>query len=429
MRFRDHLARLDAEGSLTRIEREVDPRFEVASLLKQHEGHPVLFPHVKGSPLPVAGNLLSRMELLCQSLGIAKEEWIERLDAAIHRPGPVEEGPADFEYLEPDLDLLPILTHYPKDQGPYVTSAVVFARRGELQNLSFHRFSRIGKDRFVGRLVEKRDLHTMYCDAREHGEDLEVALGIGNSSGVLVAGATSVARGVYELGIAAALEGGIRVTPAKTNRTSYPVDTEVVLEGRILHDESVAEGPFVDLTNTYDVVRVQPVFVVERMALRKGAVYHALLPGGHEHRLLMGAPRTPTIYRSLRDAGIAARNVYLTEGGSGWLDAVVAIEKRSEADPRRAIDAAIRGHRSLKRITIVDADVDVTNPDEVTYAVTMYWEAGKEVVMHGVKGSSLDPMATPEGVGSKLGVDATRPLTVPPEKELKMRKAELSAGD
>ena len=421
------IAALDAEGRLTRVSERVSPRFDIAARLKHLDGHPTLFDNVEGSALPVAGNLLSTMDLLSGSLRFRKEEWIERLTAALGQPGPVTEGPGEFDYFEPDLDLIPILTHYPKDQGAYVTSGVVFAERGDQRNLSFHRLSRIGKDRLVGRLVEKRDLHTLYLDAREHGEDLEVAVGIGNSSGVLVAGATSVARGSYELGIAAALEDGVVVTPAKTNRTRYPVDTEIVLEGRILHDETAKEGPFVDLTNTYDVVRVQPVFVIDTIALRKHAVYHALLPGGNEHRLLMGAPRTPTIYAALRAAGLDVTNVFLTEGGSGWLDAVIAIRKRRDEDARAAIDAAIRGHRSLKKITIVDSDVDVTDPNEVNYAVTMYWEAGKELVLTGVKGSSLDPMATPEGIGSKLAIDATRPCLVPPEKELKMKKAELAA--
>lgn len=426
MKFRENLARLDSEGSLARVAKPVNPKFEVSALLKKYEGKPVLFESVEGSPVPIAGNLLSSMDLLCDSLGIRKEEWIERLSSAMRTPGTVRVGRADFRYFEPDLDLVPILTHYPKDQGVYVTSGVVFARRGKLQNISFHRLSRIGKDRFVGRLVEKRDLHTMYLDAKEHGEDLDIAVAIGNSSGVLVAGATSVERGVYELGIAAALEGGIEVSRARTNSTSYPTDTEIVLEGKILHDETTREGPFVDLTNTYDVVRDQPVFAIETIAMRKDAVYHALLPGGHEHRLLMGAPRTPTIYTALRDAGVDVKNVYLTEGGSGWLDAVVAIRKRDDRDARTAIEAAIRGHRSLKKITIVDDDVDVTDPNEVNYAVTMYWEAGKEVVMKGVKGSSLDPMATSDGIGSKLAIDATRPLSVPAEKELKMKRAELA---
>jgi UbiD family decarboxylase len=428
MKFRDHLERLAGSGRLTKVAEPVRAAHEVATQLRKYEGRPVLFENVDGGSIPVAGNLLSTMDLLCESLGAGKADWIQRLDHAIEHPGAIREVSGAFEYLEPDLDLVPILTHYPKDMGPYITSGVVFASRGTQRNLSFHRLCRIGPDRLVGRLVERRDLHTMYLDARDHKEDLAVSVAIGNSSGVLVAGATSVERGRYELGIAAALEGGIEVVKAKTNATEYPADTEIVLEGRILHDEQVREGPFVDLTNTYDVVRTQPVFAIDRIALRKGAVYHGLLPGGHEHRLLMGAPRTPTVYRALRSRGIDVRNVYLTPGGSGWLDAVVAIRKHSDADPKAAIEAAVAGHQSLKKITIVDDDVDVTNPDDVNYALTMYWEAGKELVLRGVKGSSLDPMATPDGMGSKLGLDATRPLIVPEEKALKMSRAEFGPG-
>ena len=428
MTFRGDLDRLDSSGGVTRVSKPVQPRFEVARLLKEHEGTPMLFENVQGSPIPVAGNLFSRMDLLAASLGIPREKWIERLTFAIDHPAPVREGRGEFDYVEPDLDLLPILTHYPKDQGPYVTSGVVFARYGDRRNLSFHRLSRLSRDRFVGRLVEQRDLHAMYLDARDHGEDVQVSVGIGNSAAVLVAGATSAGRGLYELGIATSLDPTLTVTGARSNSTSYPVDTEIVLEGRILQDETAREGPFVDLTNTYDVVREQPVFVIDQIAMRPGAVYHALLPGGNEHRLLMGAPRTPTIYRSLKGSGIDVRDVHLTVGGSGWLDAVIAIAKRSEGDPRLAIEAAIRGHRSLKRITIVDPDVDVTDPNDVEYAVTMYWEAGRELILEGVKGSSLDPMATPEGIGSKLGIDATRPLVVPPEKALKMQRARFVTG-
>ena len=426
MKFRDFLERLDSDHRVTHVSRHLDPRFEVARVLKEHEGQPVLLEDVGPGTIPVGGNLLSRMDLLAESLGMGPKEWIDRLASAWQHPGPLREGTGEFDYLEPDLDLIPILTHYPKDQGPYITSGVVFARQGDRRNLSFHRLSRIGKDRFVGRLVEHRDLDTMYREARDHGEDLEVAVVVGNRSGVLVAGATSLGPGTYELGIAAALEGGIELAEARTNGTRYPTDSEIVFEGKILHDETAPEGPFVDLTNTYDVVRVQPVFAVDRIAVRKGAVYHALLPGGNEHRLLMGAPRTPTIYAALQQAGIDVTNVFLTVGGSGWLDAVVAIRKRTESDPRRAIDAAIAGHRSLKKITIVDADVDVTDPNEVNYAVTMYWDAGREFVLRGVKGSSLDPMASPDGIGSKLAFDATRPLHVPPDRAPKMTKAELA---
>ncbi len=242
---------------------------------------------------------------------------------------------------------------------------------------------------------------------------------------MLIGGATSVERGFYELKIASALEHGIEVVKAKTNSIEYPADAEIVLEGRLLHDETAKEGPFVDLTNTYDIIREQPVFAIDAIAMKAGPIYQALLPGGNEHKILMGAPRAPTIFKAVKEAGIDVVDVYVTEGGSGWLDAVISIRKRSEEDPKKAIEAAIKGHKSLKKITIVDDDIDITNPNEVNYAVTMYWQAGKESVISGVKGSTLDPMATPDGIGSKLAIDATKPLNVPDEKLVKFKKAKM----
>ncbi len=429
MKFREFLEKLDSEKKLIHISKEVSTNYEIAAYLKKYDGKPLIFENVKkgeSSSMKVAGNLLSSMDLLCEGLNISKEQFVEHMQLAIENPKGIESAQSSsFIYKEPDLDQLPILKHYPFDQGAYITSGVVFAEHSGVKNISFHRLAVIGKDRLVGRLVEQRDLHTMYVDAKEHGEDVEVAIAIGNSVGVLVAGATTVARGFYELTIASSLENGIKVAKAKTNKIEYPVDSEIVLEGRILHDETAKEGPFVDLTNTYDVIREQPVFVIDKIAVQENPIYQALLPGGNEHKILMGAPRTPTIYKALKDAGIDVVNVYLTEGGSGWLDAAISIRKKSDEDPKKAIYAAIQGHKSLKKITIVDDDIDVTDPNDVNYAVTMYWRAGKEIILDNVKGSSLDPMGTPDGMGSKLCIDATRPLNVPKEKMMKMKKASI----
>ncbi|MGC9157045.1 MAG: UbiD family decarboxylase [Candidatus Micrarchaeia archaeon] len=427
MQLLPFVEKLNSENKLLHISKEVSTDYEIAAYLKKYDGRPVVFENVKGSQIKVVGNLMSNMDLFCEWLDIDKRAWIQTLKNAIENPGTFREASNNpFMFYEPDLPSLPILKHYPKDQGKYITSGVVFASRNGIRNMSFHRLAVLGENRLVGRLVEQRDLHMLYLDAKEHGEDLDVAIAIGNSAGVLVAAATSVERGKYELGIASALERRpIEVVQAKTNTAHYPADSLIVLEGKILHDETAKEGPFVDLTNTYDIVREQPVFVIDRVAMQKDAVYQALLPGGNEHKILMGAPRTPTIYKALADSGIDVADIYLTEGGSGWLDVVIAIRKKSEEDPKKAFDAAIKGHRSLKKITVVDDDINPRDANDVNYAVTMYWRAGKETVLDNVKGSSLDPMATPDGFGSKLFIDATRPLNVPEEKLLKMKKASM----
>jgi len=426
MILRSYVDKLRNENKLIEISKQVSPKYEIAAILKELDGKPVYFDNVENCEMPVVGNLFSSPDLLASSINIKKEGWIKKMIAAIEKPGQLVDGTNRFEYREPDLDTLSILTHYPMDPGPYITSDVTLAKKGDKRNASVHRMLKLGKDRLTVRLVEKRDLHTMYMNAKEHGEDLPVAITIGNSPSVMIAASTTVSWEMYELELAAALEGQpIEVVSGKTIPIKYPCDSEIVLEGRILHDETEKEGPFLDLTETYDVVREQPVIVIDKIAVQKNPIFHALLPAGNDHKLLMGQPRTPTIYKSLLDAGIGVDDVYLTVGGSGWLDAVVSIKKKSELDGKRSIDAVIEGHKSVKKITIVDDGIDITNPDYVNYAVTMYWEAGKEHITKGVKGSSLDPMGTPEGIGSKIGIDATKPLVVPEEKKGKMERAKI----
>jgi len=416
MDFREFIGKLSERGALTKIRRPVSALHETAALLKQLDGRPVYLERVKGYDMPVAGNLLSSMDLLAEGIGIERRKWIGAINGAIDRPGKLRVVERTHKYAKPDLDLLPILSHHERDAGPYITSSVVIAQRGTVRNASIHRLLKLGRDRVTARLVEKRDLHSLYLDAKEHGEDLPVSIAIGNSPSVLIAASTSAPSSKkFELEIAAALDGRpLDVAEGKTNNIVYPVGSEIILEGKILHDETAREGPFADLTGTYDVAREQPVIAIETMASRQGPIYQAILPAGNEHKLLMGQPRTPAIYKTVRASGIDVKDVFMTPEGAGWLDAVVAIRKRAEGDGKTAILASFDGHRSLKKVTIVDHDVDATNPLEVGRALTLYCDFSKDrmIVQERVKGSSLDPMATPEGIGNKVGFDATKPLVM-----------------
>ena len=140
--------------------------------------------------------------------------------------------------------------------------------------------------------------------------------------------------GVDELSIAQALAPTPMVVCA--NGIRVPAEAEFVLEGRITH-ELVPEGPFVDLTGTYDFTRRQPVIEIDRVTHRRDAIYQALLPGKLEHRLLMGMPREPTIYAEVNKVA-RCLNVHVTPGGASWLHAVVQIAKRSPED-------GAKGHR------------------------------------------------------------------------------------
>ncbi len=186
-----------------------------------------------------------------------------------------------------------------------------------------------------------------------------------------------------------------------------------MIEGTVYRDRRHAEGPFVDLTETQDVVRQEPVLEVKCITHRENLVWHALLPGGLEHKLLMGMPREPTIFREVNQV-VHCLDVNINPGGCSWLHAIVQIKKEHEDDGRKAIEAALRGHRSCKHIFVVDEDIDIYDPLSVEWAMATRFQADRDLVMLGrERGSSLDPSATPGTYETcKVGFDLTAPLTI-----------------
>jgi len=167
----------------------------------------------------------------------------------------------------------------------------------------------------------------------------------------------------------------------------------------------------VDLTGTYDIVRDQPVIEIDRVTHRRDPLYQALLPGRLEHRLLMGMPREPTIYAEVNRVA-RCLNVNITPGGTSWLHAVVQIAKQRPDDGRRAIEAAFRGHGSLKHVCIVDRDVNLFDPSDVEWSIATRFQADRDlVVLSDQLSSSLDPSAHHQpGAKSrtaKMGLDAS----------------------
>jgi 2,5-furandicarboxylate decarboxylase 1 len=417
MSLRQFLQTLESNGRVLTIARQVDPHLEMAALIHALGEQPVLFEHVKGSDYPVVAGLCSRRDLMALGLGIARDGLLSTLSRALHNPTapPIVTDAPCQEVLEGQVDLhhLPILTHLPGDGGRYVSAGVAVVKDPELgRNLSFHRLLRLDDRHFAIRLVEGRGTHTAWQKAR--GE-LEIAFCIGNAPAVLLAAATSPPSGVDELALANAL-APTPLVKCRTLDLEVPAEAEIVLEGRITR-ECVEEGPFLDLTETMDLVRLQPVVEIQCITHRHGALYQALLPGGLEHKLLMGMPREPTIYDQVSQVCDCV-NVLLTPGGGSWLHAVVQIRKRHPDDGARAMEAALRGHASLKHVLVVDDDVNIYDPAELEWSIATRVQADASVVVWpDQSGSSLDPSALhvpgKKSRTAKAGVDATIPWRKP----------------
>jgi UbiD family decarboxylase len=194
-----------------------------------------------------------------------------------------------------------------------------------------------------------------------------------------------------------------------------PAEAELLLEGRISFKDEAEEGPVVDITGTYDSKRMQPIVEVVNVMHREDYVYQALLPGGSEHRLLMGLPREAAIYEAVSKVVPSVRAVNLSNGGCGWLHAIISIQKQTDGDAKNALLAAFAAHPSLKHAVVVDSDIDVFNPNEVEWALATRFQADEDlIVIPKVRGSTLDPSADQKsGLTAKMGIDATCPLGVP----------------
>ncbi len=362
----------------------------------------------------IALNLLTRPRL-CEALSIEPEQFVDLLGWAMENPGTpriVESGPVMEEpQVSPNLTKLPIPHHWREDRGRYMSASVIIAEYNGVRNMSFHRQYLRDENHVVARIVP-RHLHTMTGEARAVGDEISIAIINAPDPVVLLAAAMSFDTNIDELTIASALHEKVYGRPlelvALPNGIHVPANAEYAMWGRITAEDD-DEGPYVDITGTIDEVRQEPVIEIDGITHRTNPIFHALIPAEAEHKTLMGLPRAPTIKSAVNEV-CECLDVHMTEGGGGWLAAVVKIKVKNEGDGKRAIQAALDGHRSMKMVTIVDEDIDITDSVRVEWAMMTRWQPDTDtVILSNQKGSSLDPSRLSDGKTAKIGIDATIP--------------------
>ena len=400
--MREFIEKMRERGLVTDIDEPVSVDLQAAKMSSTTDK--LLFFHKIGGARAVM-NLTASRTALSMALGIDEKNIVRTLADSKYDGKVLTDG--NLPMKMPDLAKLPIMHHFPKDAGKYLTSGIVFSRYDGIENASIHRMLVLDDHRLAARLVEGRHTHVMLGKALAKGEKLPIAITIGTHPAVTFASCTRVPTGM-ELGFAAELIGGEMTVRKCSNGVLVP-DAEIVLEGYI-GAELTEEGPFVDITGTYDPVRRQPVIEITGMHTKPDFIYHGILPGGDEHKMLMGAPYEPKIFKAV--AGVTeVRNVVLTKGGCGYLHAVIQIKKSTQGDAKNAIMAAFASHTSLKHVVVIDEDIDPNDPNDVEYAVATRVSGDRDImVITGVRGSSLDPCQLEDGTNVKVGVDATMVL-------------------
>lgn len=415
---------LEKEKEIIRIRKKVNTRFELAALVSKVDGgKAIIFENVEEKKIPVISNLLGTRKRFALALGVNNEKEIHNIiNKSINKINNETKITSDVPYYQnsnTNLSILPIITHFEKDAGPYITSSIVYAKDQENgnQNSSTHRLLKLDDKHLVIRMVEGRHLHKCFINAKEHGEDLKVAIVIGVHPAVNIAAAYQASYGIDEMFIAnTLLNGNLHLAMNNYSRLLIPASSEIVLEGRILKDKTHEEW-MVEMLKTYDFKRQQPVFELEKIRFRDNAIFHDILPGFLEHRLLMGLPVESKIFDQVRNIIPNTLQICLTDGGCNWLTAVIQIRKRLEGEPKNALITAFSSHLSLKIAIVVDHDINPSNPTEVEYAISTRFQADKGLlIIQNAKGSSLDPSSDQQNLlTTKIGIDATASLLKPNE--------------
>jgi len=393
---------------------------ELAAIAKRlDEKKAVLFPSPGGHSIPVVAGTLSSRAWIAEALGVGEDKLLERFQSIVKNPiPPVEVDRSDaYEIIKEGteidlLKLLPVPTHNEHDSGPYFSAGVLIMRNPTTgqQNVSINRCQISGKSR-LGVLIATRDTRQFYNVAEKAGQALEVALVIGADPFVLLASQISAPHGQNELEYAGAMGGEpLPVVKCRTNNVRVPANAEIVLEGRVLPNVREAEGPFGEFPQLYGPRGDREVIEIDLVAQRRKPIFYTVVSGCREHLLLGSLPREAVVLSRLQMVFPNVRNVHISMGGVGRFHLYIQIQKRMEGEAKNILLAGLSQHFDFKLGMVVDEDINIFDPLDLEWAMATRFQADKDLlIVSGAQCSRLDPAAK-EGFGSKLGIDATKPM-------------------
>jgi 2,5-furandicarboxylate decarboxylase 1 len=423
--LRDWLDHLAARDRLAVLKPNIGLKFELAAYAKRLDGQrATMFPKPLGDrpgghAIPVVSGLVSDRGWMAEAMGVEPAEMLARFqDAASHLVPwqEVKSAQAQEVVHRAPLDLakiLPLPTHNEHDGGPYIAAGIMIVRNPKTgkQNVSIHRCQLTGPNR-LGVLVLPRHTFAFHRMAEEAGQPLDAAIVVGVDPLTLLASQAIVPIDHDELEIAGALQGRpLPVVKCLTSDIRVPAEAEIVIEGRFLPGVREPEGPFGEFPQTYGTRSNREVMEVVAVTHRRDAIFHTMVGGGLEHLLLGAIPKEATLLTHLRRNFPNVLDVHLSPGGTMRFHLFVKIKKNQEGQGKNVILGAFAGSFDLKHVIVVDEDVDIHNPTEVEWAVATRFQADRDlVIVPESQGSKLDP-SNRDGVGAKMGLDATKPLS------------------
>jgi 4-hydroxy-3-polyprenylbenzoate decarboxylase len=440
--LREWIDLLRSEGELAEIDAEVDPYLEITEIadrVMKAGGPALLFRHVKGSALPLLINQFGTERRMCLALGV------ERLDDVAARladvlelqppqgiadklrtlgklksladasPKTVSKGACQEIVLErPDLDLLPIMTCWPSDGGPFITLPSVITKdpRTGGRNVGMYRLHKYD--------ATSTGLHWQIhkdaaADWREGAGRMEVAVALGTDPITTYSGSAPLPKHVDELMLAGFLRGRpVELVQCKTVDLQVPASAEIVIEGYCERGELRMEGPFGDHTGYYTPAEPFPVLHVTALTMRRDAIYPSIVVGPPPAEDSWLGKATERIFLPAIRATLPELVDYdLPFAGAFHNCAIVSIRKSFPGHARKVMHAVWGlGLLSLtKCVIVVDAEIDVHDYAQVTWQVGANVDPARDIVLSSGPLDQLDHAPSIQSLGGKIGIDATAKWT------------------
>ena len=447
--LRAFLEDLERRGELRRIKQPVSANLEVTEISRrvlEAGGPALLFENVEGSRLPLLANLFGTPERIARGMGresVADLRQIGELLAYLKEPEPPkglrdawDKWPVlkNVLHMSPkvvkkaawqdvvlhgddvDLDLLPVQTCWPEDAGPLITWGLVTTRGPykDRQNLGIYRQQVIGKNKLIMRWLKHRGGAMDHQEAGKSGaERFPCAVVIGADPATILAAVTPIPDTLSEYQFAGLLRGEKTVlADCLSVPLQVPASSEIVLEGYVSLDEYAEEGPFGDHTGYYNEVERFPVFTVDTMSMRKGAIYHSTYTGKPpDEPAVLGLAFNEIFVPILKKQFPEIVDFHLPMEGCSYRVAVVSIHKGYAGHAKRVmfgIWSYLRQFMYTKFIIVVDEDIDCRSWPEVIWAVSTRCDPVRDFTMAEHTPIDYLDFASPvAGLGSKVGIDAT----------------------
>jgi 2,5-furandicarboxylate decarboxylase 1 len=424
--FRAALDRMINRGRVEAFTSPIDTNLAVAGVMKRRDGGPaLLFTAVDGYDVPIIGNLLCCQPNCEAAFGVDFHGIRTAIGRALNTPIPpilVGKSSAQQHVHTDKIDLarmLPVLFHTAKDAGRFITAGVVIVCDPEtkIYNASYHRLQLIGPNRTAIKLDYGRHLRLAFERAKKSGVALPVVVCIGADIALQYTAATmgsQMPEHADELAAAGGFCGRpLPVVKGVTQDLLVPADAEIILEGRILPDQMIAEGPFGEFVGYLSPPGDAPIFEVTAVTHRERPVYQAINGYGYETTMLRKYVLEASLLKVLHAAVPIVVDAEMTLGGLHRFHAVLQVRKSTpqhEGMQRNAILAAFGALKDLDLVIVVDDDINIRSPHDVEYALATRMEASRDLfVVPDARGHEYIRVGK-NGVRAKLGIDATIPV-------------------